>query len=132
VVGHTPTRGVIWPRYDAKVVMIDTGISSAYGGHLGYLEITSDGLFAGYQRGKLPLPSNDEGRASYLEKVIGKDPDNPYLQERLEILLHPVTPEPDDTEKTAASGGVGEMATEETATAETPTPEPIPICGISQ
>jgi len=132
VVGHTPTRGVIWPRYDAKVVMIDTGISSAYGGHLGYLEITSDGLFAGYQRGKLPLPSNDEGRASYLEKVIGKDPDNPYLQERLEILLHPVTPEPDDTEKTAAPGGVGEMATEETATAETPTPEPIPICGISQ
>ena len=78
------------------------------------------------------MPSNDEGRASYLEKVIGKDPDNPYLQERLEILLHPVTPEPDDTEKTAAPGGDGEMATEESATAETPAPEPIPICGISQ
>ncbi len=71
-------------------------------------------------------------RASYLEKVIGKDPDNPYLQERLEILLHPVAPEPDGTEKTAPPGGVGEMATEETETAETPAPEPIPICGISQ
>ena len=127
VVGHTPTRGVIWPRYDAKVVMIDTGISQAYGGYLGYLEITPEGLFAGYQKGKLPLPSNDEGRASYLEKVIGKDPDNPYLQERLEILLHPAPPKPDGLEETAAQSGDGEVAT-----AETLVPEPIPICGISQ
>ena len=29
VVGHTVTSGVIWPRYDAKVIMIDTGISRA-------------------------------------------------------------------------------------------------------
>ncbi len=131
VVGHTPTNGVIWPRYDAKVVLIDSGISSAYGGHKAYLEITPEGLFAGYPSGKLPLPPNDEGLVPYLEKVIEKNPDNPYLQERLEILLHPVTAQPDGMEETAAHSGVGAVATAETATAETPAPEPIPICGIS-
>ena len=133
VVGHSPTNGVIWPRYDAKVVMIDTGISHAYGSYLGYLEITPEGLFAGYPSGKLPLPSNDEGLVSYLEKVIEKNPDNPHLQERVENLLHPdpATVEPDGMEETAAHSGVGELATAQTATAETPAPEPIPICGIS-
>ncbi len=132
VVGHTPTSGVIWPRYDAKVVMIDTGISSAYGGYLGYLEISPDGLFAGYQGGKLPLPSSDEGLVSYLEKVIGKDPENRHLQKRLEILLHPVTAEPEGIKEMAAQGEVGAVAPAETAIAEAPPPKPMPICGISQ
>ena len=78
------------------------------------------------------MPSNDDERVSYLEKVIGKDPDNPYLQERLEVLLHPVTPEPDGIEEADAQSGDGEVAAAETPSAETPTPEPIPICGISQ
>jgi len=132
VVGHTPTSGVIWPRYNAKVVMIDTGISQAYGGYLGYLEISPEGLFAGYQGGKLPLPSRDEGLVSYLEKVIGKDPENPHLQKRLEILLHPVIAEPERTEETAAQDEVGAVAPAETAISEAPVPKPMPICGISQ
>lgn len=68
VVGHTPTSGVIWPRYDSKVVMIDSGIASAYGSHIAYLEITPEGLFAGYPGGKLPLPAKDEDAIAYLEK----------------------------------------------------------------
>ena len=132
VVGHTPTNGVIWPRYDAKVVMIDSGISSAYGGHKAYLEITPEGLFAGYKWGTLPLPASDEGLVSYLEKVVGKDPGNPHLQQRLEILLHPVMAESEGMEETAAHSGVAETAATETAGAETLAPEPIPICGISQ
>ena len=137
VVGHTPTSGVIWPRYDAKVVMIDTGISHAYGGNMAYLEITPEGLYAAYPTGKLPLPSNDEGLVSYLEKVIEISPDNPYLKKRLAILLHPVTAEPDGMKETAVQRGDGEVAaaetvTAETVTAETPAPDPIPICGISQ
>ena len=127
MVGHTPTSGVIWPRYDSKVVMIDTGISSHYGGHIAYLEITSDGLFAAYPRGKLPLPANDDGRALYLEKVIEKAPDNPYLQERLEILLKPapvVLP--------VAENEAGGAASADAVTAEAPEAKPIPICGTSQ
>jgi hypothetical protein len=119
VVGHTPTSGVIWPRYDGKVVMIDTGIASAYGGNVAYLEITADGLFAGYPSGKLPLPSNDGELIPYLEKVIAMDPDNRHLKKRLKQLQHPAAPEPLEEESEA----VGEMASE---------PEPVPICGISQ
>ena len=132
VVGHTPTRGVIWPRYDSKVVMIDAGISRSYGGYLAYLEITPDGLFAGYRGGKLPLPSSDEELVAYLEKVIETQPDNPYLQERLEILLHPVIIEPVVRDETSVQNGTEVAPGEGTATAETPTPKPIPICGISQ
>lgn len=118
VVGHTPTRGVIWPQYEGKVVMIDTGIAGAYGGHIGYLEITPDGLFAGYVNGKLPLPTTEADRVPYLEKVIAMNPGNPYLQERLEQLRHPAVVEPAESQpEPPVEVGVQ--------------PEPIPICGIS-
>lgn len=121
VVGHTPTSGVVWPQYDGKVVMIDTGIAKHYGGHIGYLEITSDGLFAGYPAGKLPLPSSDEDSIAYLEKVIAMAPDNPYLQRRLKKLQQPVEPgsSPAETQTGEAVENVPEV-------------NQIPICGISE
>ena len=124
VVGHTVTSGVIWPQYEGKVVMIDTGISRAYGGYIGYLEITRDGLFAGYQNGKLPMPSGEAELMPYLEKVIAMNPDNPYLQERLEKLQHPAVPEV--TEVAEADPAAGEEA------GTAPVEKSIPICGISQ
>jgi hypothetical protein len=121
VVGHTVTSGVIWPQYDGKVVMIDTGISRAYGGYIGYLEITQDGLYAGYANGKLPLPSGGAESIPYLEKVIAMNPGNPYLEERLEKLMHPAIPEP--TEAAPETDAVAEPQLED---------KPIPVCGISQ
>lgn len=121
-VGHTPTSGVIWPRYDAKVIMIDTGISRAYGGHLGYLEITSAGLFAGYQEAKLPLPASDDGAIAYLEQVIQLKPDNPYLRQRLNQLRQPPA-EPIEAAATEAA--------QSDETAEPPAPA-VPTCGISK
>lgn len=114
VVGHTPTSGVIWPRYDGRVVQIDTGISRAYGGHVAYLEITPEGLFAGYPKGKLALPSTDEEAPAYLEQVIGFYPDNPYLQERLESLRQ--APEPGES----GAGESDEAAAKASA---------VPMCG---
>jgi hypothetical protein len=125
VVGHTPTSGVIWPRYDSKVVMIDSGIASAYGGHVAYLEITPEGLFAGYPLGKLPLPVSEADSIAYLEKVISMDPDNPYLQERLEQLLHPAVPGLLEAQEDTEAGQEGGAAPQ-------PEPNPIPICGTSQ
>ena len=127
-VGHTPTSGVIWPRYDAKVVMIDSGIASAYGGHIAYLEITPDGLFAGYPDYKLALPSDSEGLVPYLEQVIKADPDNRHLQARLEGLLHPPVEVASQQAEALADAGEGNNAV---APPEQPAPEPIPIC-ISQ
>jgi hypothetical protein len=124
VVGHTVTSGVIWPRYDAKVVMIDTGISRAYGGHLGYLEITSEGLFAGYQEARLPLPASDDGAIAYLEQVIQLKPDNPYLRQRLEQLQQPPPPA-ESIEATAAETAQPGETVEPTAPA-------IPTCGLAR
>jgi len=129
VVGHTPTSGVIWPRYDAKVIMIDTGIAGAYGGYLGYLEVTPDGLFGGYTEGKLPLPGSDEERIGYLERVIALAPDNPHLRQRLESLRQPVIPQPPDQEAEAS-------AAEQVAGGEQKPDQPVlpevPICGIAR
>lgn len=86
VIGHTPTSGVIWPRLDGRVVMIDTGMGAAYGGHIGWLEVTADGLFAGYRGGRLPLPPDDGSRIEYLEKVIALHPGNRALTLRRDGL----------------------------------------------
>jgi 3',5'-cyclic AMP phosphodiesterase CpdA len=86
VIGHTPTGGVIWPRLDGRVVMIDTGMSAAYGGHVGWLEATGDGLFAGYPGGRVPLPKDDAGRAAYLDAVIALQPGNAVLEKRRDAL----------------------------------------------
>ena len=117
VVGHSPTRGVIWPEYDGKVLVIDTGISGHYGGFVAYLEVTPEGRYAGYPGGKLALPANDEGVIPYLEQVIALDPDNKYLKARLKKLQQPPAEEP-------------ESAGEELSDAEKAAAA-IPICGTS-
>ncbi len=133
VVGHTPTSGVIWPRYEGKVIQIDTGISSAYGGYVAYLEITPSGLFAGYPAGKIQLPADESGLVSYLEQVIALEPGNTHLQQRLAALTAPAV----------AAGSAGSAAEDKqteagvesaAADGETAVTEPlaVPICGISE
>lgn len=124
VVGHTPTNGIIWPNYDTKVLMIDSGIAQAYGGRIAYLEVTPSGLFAGYPGGKVRLPSDDGGAEAYLEQVIAMDPNNPYLQERLERLRHPAV-----AEAAPDAAPAGEASAEEALVAEKAPPQ-VPICGI--
>ncbi len=127
VIGHTPTRGVVWPRYDGKVVMIDTGIAQVYGGYPGYLEISSDGVFGGYREGKLPLPMADDDRVAYLGKVIELNPQNPHLQERLQELLKPPEPAPADP---GAGAEASSVDAQDSAKPDQPASVEIPICGI--
>ena len=115
VVGHTPTFGVIWPEYEGRTVVVDTGISDYYGGNVAYLEITPEARFAGYLEGKLPLPEGEASRVDYLEQVIAMSPGNERLQKRLQQLQNPQPEAVPDAE--AEAGG------EETA-------EPL-ICGTS-
>lgn len=91
VVGHTPTPGVIWPRYDGRVVQIDTGIANHYGGHPAYLEINEEGAFAGYSGGRLALPETDEGRLAYLDEVIALEPENNGLSQFRTKLTAPAS-----------------------------------------
>lgn len=86
VIGHTGTGGVIWPRLNARVILIDTGMSAAYGRHLAWLEFTKEGAFAGYPGGRVTLPMRDAERARYLDAVIALQSGNPNLQRRRELL----------------------------------------------
>ena len=130
VVGHTPTSGVIWPRYDGKVIQIDTGIAAYYGGHMGYLEINSDGLFAGYPDGKVKLPETEEDLVPYLEQVIALSPGNSHLQNMLNRLQAP--PATAVNEADQAGADKGPEATDIDAEAAGEQPAKLPICGISR
>lgn len=121
VIGHTPTGGVIWPRLEGRVIMIDTGMSAAYGGHIGWLEATPAGLFAGYRGGTLPLPLDDAARLAYLESVVALHPGNAALARRRDALRQSGPDVPADgagQEEAPARAADGGAANE-------------PICGTS-
>jgi len=124
VIGHTPTRGAVWPRYSGQVIQVDTGMSAFYGGHVAWLEETRDGLFAGYPSGRIKLPADDAGRIDYLKQVIALQPDNAGLQKQLSALEHPTPGNDGDTTRAADSAGGGDS---DPANA----PVALPICGIS-
>lgn len=88
VIGHTPTGGAILPRFDGKVLVIDVGLSRAYGGPPACLVIEKGG--AGYvvhrgQRIDLPGPSGPDILA-YLKKVAALEPqDSPVHKHVAEV-----------------------------------------------
>lgn len=86
VVGHTPTGGVIWPRYDGRVIQIDTGIADYYGGHVGYLEITGEGRFAGYRDGRVRLPDLGEDLTRYVAELTAMFASDAKLRTRIDEL----------------------------------------------
>ena len=87
VIGHTPTGGVVWPRFDQRVVVNDTGIAAYYGSHKGVLELTAAGATAIYGDQRIPLPSKNDGREEYLRAVIEADSNNAQLKARLAGML---------------------------------------------
>jgi len=89
VVGHTPTGGVVWPRFDQRVVVNDTGIAAYYGSHKGVLELTPEGATTIYGDKRIPLSGNNNGRVDYLRSVIEADSNNGQLKARLAKLLAP-------------------------------------------
>jgi len=103
VVGHTPTGGVVWPRFDQRVVVNDTGIAAHYGSHIGVLELTAEGATAIYAERRIPLPTQNGGRETYLRAVIEADSNNTQLKARLANMLALPVDEtsdapPDDTQ----------------------------------
>lgn len=105
VVGHTPTGGVVWPRFDQRVVVNDTGIAAYYGSHKGVLELTADGAMSIYGDRKIPLPSKNEDRVDYLKAVIEADSNNALLRQRLAAML---TPPDEETVVTGVESGVSD------------------------
>jgi hypothetical protein len=74
VVSHTVTTGAIMPRFDGKVVLIDTGLTSMYGGHRACLVLENGVPFAIHRGQKMSLPSGGAELVEYLKKALALEP----------------------------------------------------------
>lgn len=96
VVGHTPTQGVVWPRFDGRVILNDVGIAAHYGGYTAALEIRDGETTAIYADGRVPIPADNDGRLDYLRSVVALNPDNAHLQSRLQrMTIQDDSPQPE-------------------------------------
>ena len=75
VIGHTPTRGAVLPRFGGKVILIDVGLSKFYGGPLACLIIDKSRFQALHRGTRLDLPSGGQADLSaYLKAAAALDP----------------------------------------------------------
>ncbi|MFB3827033.1 MAG: metallophosphoesterase [Bryobacteraceae bacterium] len=58
IVGHTVTKGYVTPRFDGRVLLLDTGISRSYGSRPACLLVESGRRFAIHRGAKILLPRN--------------------------------------------------------------------------
>ncbi len=74
VIGHTVTPGTVMPRFGGRVLMIDCGMSSVYGGRQAALVIEKDKLFTLHRGTRIDLPASNAGLAEYLKRAAALDP----------------------------------------------------------
>jgi len=88
VVGHTytVTGGAVMPRFDAKVIIIDIGLSAAYGGRLACLVIENGKLFALHRGVKLPLPEDQAALLEYYKQAAALDPQPSPLEAKIKLM----------------------------------------------
>ena len=58
VIGHTPTRGMVTPRFGGRVLLIDVGLSRHYGSHRACLVVESGKQYAMHRGHRVLLPTN--------------------------------------------------------------------------
>ncbi|MEM9055940.1 MAG: protein-tyrosine-phosphatase, partial [Pseudomonadota bacterium] len=86
VIGHTPLTGAVIPRFDAKVIAIDVGLSAHYGSGMACLVIEGDNLFTLHRGEKIRLPQDDADVEFYLQQLALTDPKPSRLKTYLEKL----------------------------------------------
>jgi hypothetical protein len=95
VIGHTPTEGLVWPRFSGRVVVVDVGLSKAYGGPPAALLFEEGGLFALHRGRKLALPKGDgEPLLRYVREVAELEPGSARLKALVERLAATEEPAP--------------------------------------
>ncbi|MDX2056693.1 MAG: metallophosphoesterase [Gemmatimonadales bacterium] len=92
VIGHTPTPGAILPRFEGRVILIDVGLSAAYGGPPAALVIENGVPFALHRGSRLALPL-DGDVVPYLRAAAALDPQPSRLKQFID-RLEGVTPVP--------------------------------------
>jgi hypothetical protein len=74
-IGHSPTGAAVLPRFGGKVVLIDVGLSKAYGGPPACLVIENGAAFALHRGKKLALPGEPGAPVvEYLRTAAALDP----------------------------------------------------------
>ncbi|MEX0330073.1 MAG: metallophosphoesterase [Puniceicoccaceae bacterium] len=88
VIGHTPTGGVILPRFGGRVILADTGLSTYYGEYLACLVIEGNQLYALHRDGQVPIPASAGTKElkTYLQAVLDLEDENPHIKRRLRLL----------------------------------------------
>ncbi len=96
VLGHTVTEGLVMPRYQGRVVLIDVGLAKFYRGPPAALLLEGGQPFALHRGKRLLLPENDgEPLLGYVRDVAALEPDPARLWpllSRLETALSAAPP----------------------------------------
>jgi hypothetical protein len=74
VIGHTPTPGAVLPRFDGLVILVDVGLSKAYGSRRACLVIEGERLYSLHRGRRLLLPESSSGLLAYLREAAALDP----------------------------------------------------------
>jgi len=86
VIAHTPTPGVILPRLNGKIIMIDVGLSEVFGAGQACLEFEAGKPFAIHRGKTLELPSG-AGIMGYLREAEALDPPGSPLHRYMDRLV---------------------------------------------
>lgn len=86
VIAHTPTPGIVLPRFGGKVIMIDVGLSDAFGGGQACLEFEAAKPFAIHRGKTLELPV-DADMTVYLKAAEDLEPPDSLLRRYMDRLL---------------------------------------------
>jgi len=86
VIAHTPTPGIVMPRFGGKVIMIDVGISEVFGGGRACLELEGDKPFSIHRGKTLELPTGTDVTA-YLRAAEDLEPPDSLLRRYIDRLV---------------------------------------------
>lgn len=89
VIGHTPGMGTIVPRYTSRVLAIDSGMSSHYGGYKASLRIEGDALFTQQEGESVLLPTQPEEVLPYFKRMAELQPGVNNLEATIYQLENP-------------------------------------------
>jgi hypothetical protein len=87
VVGHTPTEGLVLPRYGSRLLQIDVGLAKVYGGPPAALVLENGAAFALHRGHRIALPEADGAPVlRYVREVATLEPDPRRLAALIESL----------------------------------------------
>ena len=103
VMGHTPTRGVINPRFASQAIIVDVGLAKHYGAGLAALLIEDDELFAIHRGSKVPLPKTDADLITYLKTIATLEPNSATMLKIIDQLRELNKPAANSATKSATT-----------------------------